>query len=64
MIGERLMEQLEKAYYEAKFENKFLKAKGDAFQTFFNDLMGRAYKSDYMPCRPWGNGGTEKTTDS
>ncbi len=54
------MEPLEKAYYETKFENKFLKAKGNTFQTFFNDLMGRAYKSDYMPCRPWGNRGDRK----
>lgn len=54
------MEPLEKAYYEAKYENEFLKAKGNAFQTFFNDLMGRAYKGDYMPCRPWGNRGDRK----
>ncbi len=54
------MESLEKAYYEVKFENAFLKAKGNAFQTFFNELMGRAYKGDYMPCRPWGNRGDRK----
>lgn len=54
------MVPLEKAYYETRFENEFLKAKGNAFQTFFNDLMGRAYKSDYMPCRPWGNRGDRK----
>jgi len=54
------MEPLEKAYYETKFENAFLKAKGNAFQTFFNDLMERAYKCDYMPCRPWGNRGDRK----
>lgn len=54
------MESLEKAYYETRFENEFLKAKGNAFQTFFNNLMGRAYKSDYMPCRPWGNRGDQK----
>jgi len=60
MMGEKPMEQIEKAYYEGKFENEFLKAKGNAFQTFFNDLMSRAYKSDYMPCRPWGNRGDRK----
>ena len=54
------MESLEKAYYEVRFENAFLKAKGNAFQTFFNELMGRAYKGDYMPCRPWGNRGDRK----
>ncbi len=54
------MESLEKAYYDVRFENAFLKAKGNAFQTFFNELMGRAYKGDYMPCRPWGNRGDRK----
>lgn len=54
------MDDLEKAYYDVKFENAFLKSKGNAFQTFFNELMGRAYKDDYMPCRPWGNRGDRK----
>ena len=54
------MEPLEKAYYEGQFEIAFLKAKGSAFQTFFNELMERAYRSDYMPCRPWGNRGDRK----
>lgn len=54
------MDQLEKAYYEAKFENAFLRAKGNAFQNFFNELMSRAYKSDYMPSRPWGKFGDRK----
>jgi hypothetical protein len=54
------MDQLEKAFYETKFENAFLRAKSNAFQDFFNELMGRAYKSDYMPCRPWGKLGDRK----
>jgi hypothetical protein len=54
------MEELEKAFYEVKFENEFLKSKGNAFQDFFNNLMSRAHKSDYMPCRPWGNQGDLK----
>jgi len=60
MMDEKQMKSLEKAYYEGKFEKEFLKAKGNAFQTFFNDLMARAYKSDYMPCRPWGSRGDRK----
>ncbi|MBN2285968.1 MAG: hypothetical protein JXI43_05935 [Tissierellales bacterium] len=56
------MDKLEKAYYESKFENAFLKAKGNAFQSLLNDLMGRAYKSDYMPCRPLGNHGERLET--
>ena len=51
---------LQDAYYEQKFENEFLRARGDAFQTFFERLMGYAYKADFMPCRPWGNQGDRK----
>ncbi len=54
------MEPLEKAFYEERFKNEFLQAKGEAFQIFFNDLMSRAYKKDYMPCQPWGNQGDRK----
>ena len=51
---------LQQAYYEQKFENIFLRAKGDAFQDFFEKLMGFAYKADFMACRPWGNRGDRK----
>ncbi len=51
---------LQQAYYELKFENAFLKAKGDAFQDFFEKLMGLAYKADFMACHPWGNRGDKK----
>ncbi len=51
---------LSDAYYELRFENTFLRAKGDEFQTFFERLMGLAYKADFMACRPWGNIGDRK----
>jgi len=51
---------LSDAYYELRFENTFLRAKGDEFQTFFERLMGLAYKADFMACRPWGNIGDQK----
>jgi hypothetical protein len=51
---------LRDAYYEARFENAFLRAKGTAFQEFFERLMSLAYKADFMPCRPWGNRGDRK----
>ena len=35
---------LQDAYYEQKFEVEFLRAKGDAFQTFFERLMGSRRK--------------------
>ena len=51
---------LQDAYYEQKFENAFLRAKGDAFQELFERLMGLAYKADFMACRPWGKQGDRK----
>ncbi len=51
---------LQDAYFELRFENAFLRAKGDEFQTFFERLMGSAYKADFMACRPWGNQGDRK----
>lgn len=47
-------------WYEKDFEIAFLRAKGDAFQTLFEQLMSRAYKADFMACRPWGNVGDKK----
>ncbi|HFK5879059.1 TPA: ABC-three component system protein [Legionella pneumophila] len=48
------------AYYEQKFEVAFLRAKAEAFQEFFERLMGLAYKFDFMACRPWGKQGDHK----
>jgi hypothetical protein len=52
--------KLSDAHYEQKFEIEFLRSKGDAFQTFFERLMGLAHKADFMACRPWGNQGDRK----
>lgn len=54
------MVTLQEAYYEEKFKNLFYSTKGTAFQEFFEKLMGLAYKSDFMACRPWGNRGDRK----
>ncbi|WP_295430115.1 ABC-three component system protein [uncultured Thiodictyon sp.] len=51
---------LQDAYYDQKFENTFLRAKGNEFQTFFERLMSLAYKADFMACRPWGRSGDRK----
>lgn len=51
---------LTQAYYEQRFEILFLRSKGNEFQTFFERLMGLAYKADFMACRPWGNTGDRK----
>ncbi len=54
------MDESTRAHYDMKFENAFLKAKGDAFQTLFEGLMARAHPEDFIPCRPWGNIGDRK----
>lgn len=51
---------LNEAYYEARFENLFRAARGNEFQSLFERLMGLAYKTDFMACRPWGNQGDRK----
>jgi len=51
---------LQDAYYEQKFENEFLRAKGNEFQVLFERLMALAYKADFLPCRPWGRKGDRK----
>lgn len=51
---------LQQAYYKKCFRVSFLESKGDAFQTFFERLMGLAYPGDFMPCRPWGQQGDQK----
>lgn len=54
------IDRLQQAYFELQFELAFRRAKGDAFQTFLEKLMGLAYKADFMACRPWGNQGDRK----
>jgi hypothetical protein len=44
--------KLQQAYYQLRFENLFLKSRGNTFQEFFEKLMGLAYKADFMACRP------------
>jgi len=38
---------LEQANHEQRFENAFLRAKGDAFQALFEKLMSLAFKTDF-----------------
>jgi hypothetical protein len=54
------MDDITRSHYEHKFEIAFLKAKGDAFQTLFEQVMGKAHPADFIPCRPWGNVGDRK----
>ena len=54
------MDDITRAHYELKFQVAFLMAKGDAFQTLFEQLMGKAHPADFIPCRPWGSVGDRK----
>jgi hypothetical protein len=59
-MSSKTIMNITQAYYMQCFEILFLRAKGDEFQTFFERLMGLAYKADFMACRPWGNVGDRK----
>lgn len=54
------MDRYQKLYYEKDFKIAFLKTRGDAFQQFFETLMGKVYPGDFIACRPWGNIGDRK----
>ena len=54
------MDRYQKLYYEKDFKIAFMEARGDAFQRFFETLMGKVYPADFIACRPWGNVGDEK----
>jgi len=52
--------QLQQAYYEERFKNRFARARGMEFQKLFEELMGLAFKGDFFACRPWGQAGDWK----
>lgn len=47
-------------HYNIAFERDFMKAKHDAFQDFFSNIMERRYPGDFVRVRPWGASGDEK----
>ena len=54
------MDRIQQLNYEKDFTIAFLKAKGDAFQGFFETLMFKAHPNDFLACRPWGKVGDRK----
>lgn len=54
------MDRHQQLYYEKDFRIAFLEVRGDAFQRFFEVLMGKVYPDDFIACRPWGNIGDRK----
>ncbi len=51
---------VQEAFYDVSFENRYIRAKGEEFQNFFEKLMSLAFPNDFMACRPWGNRGDQK----
>ncbi len=54
------MDDLSRAFYELRYENQFLKLKGNGFQDFFADIMGKRYPGDFVRVKPWGKRGDQK----
>lgn len=48
------------AFYRLKFQNTFLRLKGNGFQELFGDIMSRRYPGDFVRTRPWGAHGDRK----
>ena len=48
------MDDLSRNWYRLSFENRFLKCKGNEFQSLFSDVMERAYPGDFIRIRPHG----------
>lgn len=46
--------------YQKDFRIAFLEKRGDAFQGFFEELMGKVYPGDFCAVAPWGRQGDQK----
>jgi hypothetical protein len=49
-----LLDDLQRNFYGLKFENKFAREKGKAFEVFFARVMSHGYVGDFEPVRPYG----------
>ncbi len=54
------MDRYQRQYYLKDFRIRFLESHGDAFQSFFETLMGKVYPNDFIACKPWGKIGDKK----
>ena len=54
------MDTLRSRWYDREFRIRFLERKGQAFQDFFCDIMGKRYPRDFERVRPHGRYGDEK----
>ncbi len=54
------MEQIAAYFFQSEFTTRFLIARGDAFQSFFSDIMRAAHLGDFVPVRALGRHGDDK----
>ena len=54
------LDDTQRGFYGLKFENRFLREKGKAFETFFARVMAHGYTGDFEPVRPYGPKGDLK----
>jgi len=51
------MDEVSRAIYDSRFETRFLRLKGNAFQDMFADIMEKRYPGDFQRIRPGGREG-------
>lgn len=54
------MDDVGRAFCELKFENAYLKKKGNDFQDWFATIMEKRFPGDFIRVRPWGKIGDRK----
>ena len=54
------LDDLQRNFYGLKFENKFAREKGKAFEEFFARVMSHGYAGNFEPVRPYGSQGDLK----
>ncbi|MFV8751795.1 ABC-three component system protein [Nannocystaceae bacterium ST9] len=54
------MDDFARHHFELSYKVAFLEKKGDAFQSFFSEIMEKRYPNDFQRVRPWGAIGDRK----
>ena len=55
-----MMDSMDLAFYNLKFDHEFDSKKANEFQLFFSNIMEARYPGDFIPTRPWGQEGDQK----
>ena len=54
------MNNMERAFYDVKFDLAFQSKTANEFQSFFSQIMSARYPGDFIATRPWGQSGDQK----